>query len=175
MSCAANDRGMHDFVLSKETGEVVSEVLGSGVWRSIGSSTERFYSVFSQEPAPGQRPKYMFILKHTPEFNIESYGVFCEFRSLHSIRSCGDYVYGDFENCAFNEGTIPHVTAIFNMGANSVPIRSNGLPSKGVKPVLLEGTWHIKSITSSEIELIGQPDPNESYLTKMAIPKSWLE
>ena len=172
---AANERGVQNFVIAKEDGEVLSEVHGSGTWNSIGSNDGHFYSIFSEEPLPGQRPKYMFILKHTPEFNVESYGVLCEYHSLHSMRLCGDYLYGSFENCPTGDKTAPRVTAVFNMGTNSALPGSNGIPSKGVKPVVLEGNWYIRNITADGVELIGQLDPSDGYLTRITIQRSWLE
>lgn len=175
MNPAANEHGVQSFVIAKEDGEFSSEVQGSGVWNSIGSNDGHFYSIFSEEPPPEQRPKYKFILKHTPEFTIESYGVLCEYHSLHSMKLYADYLYGTFENCPIDGRTISLVTALFNMGANSAPIGSNGIPSKGVKPVVLEGNWYVRNITTNEVELIGQLDPSDGYLTRITIQRSWLE
>ena len=175
MNPAANERGVRSFIISNENGEVVSEAHGSGVWKSIGSNDGHFYSIFSEESPPEKRPKYKFILKHTPEFTIESYGVLCEYHSLHSMKLYADYLYGTFENCPIDGKIITLVTAIFNMGTNLAPIGSNGMPSKGVKPVLLEGIWQIRNITAGEVELIGQLDPGDSTLMKLTIQKSWLE
>ncbi|MDD4858194.1 MAG: hypothetical protein PHD74_08850 [Candidatus Krumholzibacteria bacterium] len=175
MNATANERGVTSFVLARTEGSIISETFGSIVHGSIGSSDGYFYSVFSEEPRFEQRPKHWFVLKHTPEFAIESFGVLCDFHSLHSMRLRGDYLYGIFENCQIDGRNLRRVTAIFDMGKSSTPSGKRGHSMKCVVPVLLEGIWHIRDISASTVELIGQLDPEDGQLTKITIQRSWLD
>jgi hypothetical protein len=174
MNASANERGITSFVLARTDGSIVSETSGSIVMGGIGSSDGHFYSAFSERPPFEQRPRHRFVIKHTPEFAIESYGALCDFHNLNSMRLRGDYLYGIFENCPIDRRTIRRVTAIYNMGKSTVSSRRGSSSMKCVVPTLLEGIWHIKDISAGEVELIGQLDPGDGYLTKITIQKSWL-
>ena len=175
MNPAANERGVQSFVISKEDGGIVSEITGSATWSSIGSADRYFYSIYSESPPPEQRPRHTFVIKHTPEFEIKSYGVLCEYHTMHSMKLCEDVLFGCIENCSIDGAIIPYITAIFNMGTDAALNSINSIPSESTRPTVLEGRWHIRAITADEVQLIGQFNPGERNLTAITIQRSWLE
>jgi hypothetical protein len=174
LSPSSNERGVHNFVISRGNAELVSESFGNGAAYSIGSDDGYFYSVFSGESPPGQTTNSLFVLKHTPKLEIERYGVLCQSHSLHSMKLCGEYLYGFFENFPLSGKTIRYATAIYNMGGNLPGNNDDDLLNKKVEPVILEGNWYIRNISRNDVELVGQLDPVDGCLTKVMIDRSWL-
>jgi len=175
MNAGDNERGVQSFVLAEEDGRLVCELIGSPIWSSIGSQMGRFLSIIPEAAPAGQRPGNVFVLAHTPEFTLESYGVLCENHSWRSMKLCGDYLYGIVENCPIDGKVIPVATMVFNISAQAQAATSNDLIDRKIQPVVLEGGWHILRTTADNIQIIGSFDTGQEQLMRISVPKTWLE